>query len=62
MGGAELFDDSIKWSPRASDETQSTEQHDDYVLDQHTDPFGVGDVVPVSAALDERGESQPERR
>lgn len=59
--GPEGSDDAFERGPGAHHESQGTEEHDDGVLDDHADPLGAGYVVPVGAALDERGESQPQR-
>lgn len=59
---AEGLDDAFERGPGADDESQGSEEHDDGVLDDHADTFGAGHVVPVGAALDERGEGQPQRR
>lgn len=61
-GGAESGDDALERGPGADDEPERAEEHDDCVLDDHSDALGARHVVPVGAALDERGEGQAQRR
>lgn len=62
LAGRELAYDAVERRVGADDEAEHAEDDDDDVLYQHTDAFGVADVVPVGAALDERRERQSQGR
>lgn len=54
--GCELDDDAVQ--RRVGSDHQAEDAEDDYdgVLDDHANPLGARDEVPVGAALDERRE------